>query len=1529
MTVFRRILASFIVLPLLVPAMAVAETPSPQSFRSPPASARPWTYWWWLNSNVTREGITRDLEEMHRQGIQGVLIFNAGGENTPAGPKFLSPEWNALFKFALSELSRLGMEASVNLCDGWDSGGPWIPAEAANKKLVWSETQVDGPRATSVALPLPPTLDNFYSDVAVLAIREKATRPVQPAEIRACSAVGGYADEKNWPPDDTADGDPNTFWRSAHAITPTSPAWIDFTYSEPLAASAIFLVGAKDAGPQQCALQTSDDGVSFTTLPVTWTMAKGESKRVEFPEVKAKVFRLVIQSSHTPDVQLAEMQLLRKGDEPFARPGIKWWQFKSGNRGFWDWPKQGPAVMEEEYPDDDASDCQSKEVVDLTAKMNDGKLDWQPPEGRWTILRFGYTLVGQRTRCSSAGSANVIGYEADMLDPLGIETHFKHCGQPLLDAAGQYAGKTLKYLHIDSYEVGADIQGQQPTWSAKFLDEFRTRRGYDPLPYLPAMVRRIVDNREKTDRFLWDMRMTVSDLMCDCFFKRFGELAHEHGVSMHCETGYGTYPHPQFDGLRAAGQCDVTMGEFWYGTDIMSQFYPFCNVIRSVASPAHIYGKKIVQAESFTAWSHFLEYPGGIKSLGDEAFCDGLNRVVFHQWTHQPNDDMPGYQYGAGTHIDRHVTWWNMSEPFLTYLTRCQYILQSGRFHADVCYLNAEGSSHYVPSKKYLKPALPPGYNFDCINADVLLNRMTVKDDRFVLPDATSYRLMVLPTQRKMSPQVLKKIQSLMTAGGVVVGDMPVHDPGLTNWPDFDGDVRQLADALRGKEADGINMIGRGGFLGGMTPGEALALGGTPPDFTAPNENQGFEFIHRILDSVDFYFVSNQTNEAKTGNFLFRVENRTAKLWDPVTGVVRALPEFSRTNDGRTKIPMTFAPHQSLFVVFKEATRPSEKGPAAGTAGSPHKSNFPTNEKISECTGPWNVSFDPKWGGPENVVFDKLDDWTKRPEEGIKYYSGTAVYRKTFDLDESTASAAKDKKPLYLDLGTVDYLARVRLNGKDLGILWTAPWRVDITDAVNAKGNELEIEVVNTWLNRLVGDARLPAEKRFAKTNIHFPANHRLMPSGLLGPVTVQTQSTDTAALHVDLPKDLRALPEPLPEGQKPGFAIRGIKGWYWTPEQYLEEIPVMAKYKLNFLMNCYTSMFSSHYPDAWVNEWWKPLPDDKKKGFAKVIQACKENDITFCFAVHSQLSSPRPLKPTSAEDIDQYFQNFAWAQSQGVKWFAVFLDDVNWGDQGPALGGQQHAAMVNTILSRLRAKDPEAQIVFCPVPYWGDGTPPDHRAYLEALGKDLNKDAYVVWTGDNVVSPKITRKAAESYRGIVKHRLFLFDNYPVNDSHPTMHLGPVLGRDRDLCEAVSVYMSNPMCPQNQINRIPLLTCADYAYNPNAYDPDRSIGQAIAHLAESDVQRSALRELVEAYPGTIRLGSQNTALNPVVEHFQKLLAGGEKAEAREYLRRMEDLAVRFEAAFPDQFADAKKTLRGNLEAMKSVVKKSEVDKAPK
>ncbi len=397
-----------------------------------------------------------------------------------------------------------------------------------------------------------------------------------------------------------------------------------------------------------------------------------------------------------------------------------------------------------------------------------------------------------------------------------------------------------------------------------------------------------------------------------------------------------------------------------------------------------------------------------------------------------------------------------------------------------------------------------------------------------------------------------------------------------------------------------------------------------------------------------------------------------------------------------------------------------------------------------------------------------------------------------------------------------------------------------------------------------------------------------------------------TMPLSVRLPKKLRPFPEPLAEGSEPGFKLRGTKGWMWTPEQYLAEIPVLAEYQMNFLMNCYGSLFD--FRPHWVNEWWTPMSDELKAGLIQVIESCREHGITYCFAAHPQLASPRPMDPRSMTDREAFWQRFEWAQQQGVKWFNISIDDVSWGDRGAAAGGSEHADLINWFLERLRANDPEAQLTMVPVPYWGDGTSPDHRAYLESLAREMHPDVYVFWTGDAVVTPKITRAAAESYREIVDHRLILWDNYPVNDNAPTLHLGPVTGRDADLCEVIDGYMSNPLCKQNQANRIPLLTCADYAYNPSAYDPARSIGQAIAHLASGKKQRRALADLVEAYPGMLIYGG-GTGMNPVRTEFGRLST--DPKEAAQFAQRIQSLATRFATAFPDDHAPARAILEAD------------------
>jgi hypothetical protein len=1126
------------------------------NFLVPPDSAKPWAYWLWLNGNVSQEGITKDLEEMKRQGINGVLVFQAGDDHTPAGAQFFSPQWHALFQHALREAARLGMTVSIDLCDGWDSGGPWITPDQANKKLVYSELQVDGAKKLDQLLPLPPIVDNYYHDVAVLAIPEKATRPVTPARVTASSTLAGYVGEWNFYPQDVADGDPETYWSSANiAISSSNPAWLDLIMDIPQMPEAVRIIPGPNGGPRECELQASEDGRRFSPV-VRFTMEKGETKRVDFAPVESKHFRLAIMSSYGTPVQVAEVALLRHGDEPVLRRGIKWWWFKSGNRSFWDYPRQGPSALEEEYPEDGAVDCLSKEVVDLTAFTDaDGRIKWDIPPGRWTILRFGYTLEGQMIRGTSRNTQG--GYEADMLDRAGIESHFVHTALPVLADEKASGTHVLKYLHIDSYELGADVRGQQPTWARNFREEFRKRRGYDILPYLPAMARRIVDSRAVTDRFLSDFRWTIGDLMADQFWIPFADLAHARGVGVQAETGYGTYPYPHIDGLRTVGNMDIPMGEFWFGTDIMSQFNPWGNVIRTVATASHVYGRPIVQAESFTAWTHWQEYPQSLKPIGDQAFLDGLNRMVFHQYTAQPMLHMkPGWQYGAGTHFDRNITWWEESRGFFQYLARCQYLLQKGHFDADALYFYGEGVTKFVPSHEYLSPALPAGYNFDAIDSELLLRGLTIDHGRWRLPSGMSYRVLVLPEDGLMSAAVLRKIRELVAEGGVVSGPKPLRPPGLQGFPHADADVKTLADEMWG-DIDGITIkersLGKGRIYSGDSLGEVFTKQNIPPDFDFPSSANGtkLDFLHRTEDGAEVFFVANRNDRSEQAECTFRVSGKRPELWDPVTGRQWPAAAFKQAG-GVTSLPLEFAPYGSWFVVFRQSIGVDVQGQGSR--------NFPVYSAAAEIAGPWAVTFDPQWGGPATdnasvapgfspvragataegiapgfspappvahqpsqprlpnagsaalkggatlqgpagVEFDNLQSWTTRPEDGIKYYSGTATYRKTFDLPPALQGA---HARVALDLGEVKYVAQVRLNGKDLGPLWTKPFRVEITDAVKPSGNVLEVDVANLWPNRIIGDTRLPPDRRFTHTNVVYKPDTPLWESGLLGPVRLE-----------------------------------------------------------------------------------------------------------------------------------------------------------------------------------------------------------------------------------------------------------------------------------------------------------------------------------------------------------------------------------------------------------------------------------------
>jgi hypothetical protein len=1090
--------------------LAAVADPLVDGFVNPPNAARAGVWWRWIDGNITREGITRDLAEMSRKGIRSVDVFDVGG-GLPAGPAaMMDPQWRSLFEHTLAEAARLGIEVRVVAAAGWGIGGPWVDAAHAAKKLDYAEIQVDGPRRFSETLPKPPGAEPFYQDVAVIAFREKENAPVRASRMVASSEAGNYCtDERNWPAENLSDGDPDTCWKSKVAPSPENPAWIEVHYHEPILAVSLMVVSPDECGPRQCELQSSTDGKAFMKV-AAFELAPGEDKRLDFSSVLARVFRLQMTSAYVPDVQLAEFCVLRQGDEPRLRRGIKWWLFKSGKRSFWDWPKAGPAVLDDEYAEPDVLDCRSADTVELTAKMDAvGKVDWDVPPGRWTIARFGMTLVGEPPR--SMSSALKGGYEADPYSRKAADLLYDHTAKVLLADADPKARKALKGVLLDSYEIGAAVQGIQATWTDGFREEFRRRTGYDLIGHLPAMMRRVVDGRSETNRFLWDYRQVLAGLYLD-FYSQMTARANRDGLRMRAENGYGSYPFPHIDGLAAFGRIDEPMGEFWFNDGgpwglIMAQHFHFADSVRTAASAARIYGKPRVAAEALTIADGTRQSPSAWKTTLDAQFCNGLNDTMLHLWSHQHDvNARPGlFTFDA---INANMTWWEQSPAFLDYIARCQTLLRHGHFVADFCYFFGEDTARFVPGRRQVQPALPAGCDFDGINAEVILSRLSCKDGHAVLPGGQAYRYLVVPSAPgwNASLPVLRRLSELIHEGMTVIGAKPGDPPGLAEAAEEIRQRQEIVDALWGGDAAGKwnRKVGKGRVISGDSLDGILAADGLSPDVApvgVPSPGwKSVDWIHRRSDDADIYFLANSSSNVMWQTIAFRVSGRQPEWWNPLTGTRRALPEFVCSN-GSIAVPLVLEPNESAFVVFRDKIRKQ-----TGSTQSVGQVNFPEFKPVQEILGPWTVQFDPRWGGPDTpVTFNRLSDWIDHADPKIKFYSGTAVYRTTFSLPQPAPSSSSR---VFLNLGSVKDVAEVRLNGNFIGSLWCAPWRVEITKAVASGENTLEITVANLWNNRMVGDAALPAEQRVTRSTAVRKPDDPLLASGLLGPVTLGSVET-------------------------------------------------------------------------------------------------------------------------------------------------------------------------------------------------------------------------------------------------------------------------------------------------------------------------------------------------------------------------------------------------------------------------------------
>jgi alpha-L-rhamnosidase len=763
-----------------------------------------------------------------------------------------------------------------------------------------------------------------------------------------------------------------------------------------------------------------------------------------------------------------------------------------------------------EFPEPDKEHViDPAKIIDLTSRLQpDGRLQWEVPPGEWTILRMGRRSTGSNTRPAAAAG---LGFESNKFDKKALEAHFEAYFDPLLKSIGKRPlDRTTGFtgLDCDSWEMGAQ------NWTPGFREEFKKRRGYDPWPYFPAYSGRVVDSREKTERFLWDVRMTCQEILLENHIVHMKKLCHARGLQLAIEP----YDMTPVNDLDLGSYADIPMGEFWHNR-FKSAWSCF-----EAASIGHIMGKPIIAAEAFTAnGTKWTEKPWTLKNQGDWAFAAGINRFVIVAFSHQPwLDRAPGMSFFTfGLHWERTQTFWPMVGDYHQYLARCSHMMQQGVTVSDVLYLTPEGAPHvfrapdsaldgaegWCPDKK--------GYGFDACSPKLLMDRAKVKDGLITFKDGSSYRLMVLPQVETMTPGLLAKIRDLVKAGATVVGNPPVKSPSLSNYPDCDEKVQKLAKELWGSldapktattRAYGKGVLHWGGELSlknqPLYPSYELTAGllkgmGIEEDFTATGP---VRYGHRRTKDRDIYFVSNRSGEPIKAVCRFRVGQGCPQLWDAVTGEVRDLPEFEQ-KDGVTSVPLEFDAYQSWFVVFGD--RKKDLGLGTRDLG---KNNFPAPKLVQELTGPWTIQFDPKWGGPTNaVIFNELKDWSTQSDPAIKYYSGTAVYRKVFNLPEP-----RTLNPLFLSLGVVHELARVRLNGKDLAVVWCAPWRVDISSAVKSGKNDLEIEVVNLWPNRLIGDLAKPEEQRLTWTIVdhRHKANSNLFPSGLLGPVRLMTNAT-------------------------------------------------------------------------------------------------------------------------------------------------------------------------------------------------------------------------------------------------------------------------------------------------------------------------------------------------------------------------------------------------------------------------------------
>ncbi|MYM25410.1 glycoside hydrolase [Duganella sp. FT135W] len=1103
----------------------------PALFQQPPQEARPRVWWHWMNGNVDNKGIKLDLEWMHRIGIGGVHIFDVDlgtAQYVDQPAEFMSPRWLDSVRYTTTEAGKLGMEVAISGGSGWsESGGPWVTPQQGMKKYVWAETKVDGPRHFSGTLAAPPSVSGPFQNIPIHRQSDFAPMPDgspggQPYSRQKFTVPQWYADAaviayrlpdaEAAAPTRTITASGGTFTAAAlddgdfeHAqklpLSPdaSKPAWLQIEYAQPVRAQAVTLSIGQVQIPDG-AIKVSADGVNWetvATLPGSVHSGLSTTTGVRTYAFAERAVRFVRLELGNPARNFLDDVM---GKPRQTAHDIAEFSVATTGRVHRYEDKAGFSIAEEleslATPAVAADMAvRSQSVVDLTGKLRaDGSLDWDVPAGRWAILRLGYSLTGQT---NDPATQQGVGLEVDKLDRAAVTSHFETYLGKMADAKG------LSHLMLDSWEAN------QQNWTTNMLAEFRQRRGYDPLPWLAVLSGRVVDSAEASDRFLWDFRRTIADLISDNHYGVAADVAHKHGMQLYAEAMGVNLP-TVGDGLQAKGRVDIPMGEFWDRNPGEKPIPNQVSDIREAASAAHIYGKQLVAAEAFTATPiipSFSRSPRDLKWIADQYMALGVNRFVIHASPHQPFENRkPGVSlWRFGQHFTRNETWAEQARPWIDYLSRASYMLQQGRAINDIAYFYGEGAPVAAPFAEPDRPGVPAGFGYDYVNAEVLLQRASVREGRIELESGASYRLLVLPSSTTaISLPLLRKLRELVEAGAVILGPKPRSTPGMGDQQE----LAQIAEAMWG-DADGRTVAehryGKGKVVSGREIGTVLEGLNVTPDYAFSRQYADSEIVatHRIDKGTEIYFVANQKARAEKFKASFRVSGLQPELWYADSG--KTAPAVWREEGGRTIVSLDMEQHGSVFVVFRAAAAVTQAtSPETALALVPAVS---VTRPLATLSGPWKLDFTPGGGAPASITLPNLASWSASSVDGIKYYSGSATYRRELKAD---AAWLRKNARILLDLGAVEVMAQVKLNGKPLPLLWKSPYVADVTGLLKPGANALEITVTNLWPNRLIGDAQPGVTQPYTFSTFKpYQADGKLMPSGLLGPVRLLSRSAE------------------------------------------------------------------------------------------------------------------------------------------------------------------------------------------------------------------------------------------------------------------------------------------------------------------------------------------------------------------------------------------------------------------------------------